>query len=303
MSERAPWLRLRQEDRVPGPACQPPRLGGAESGKTAPPPVPSVSIARAVAGCHPPRFGRGVRSDGWRWVAPTPWAVTERGAMPGGGCHPRSAHRGVRNAHLHGCHRARAELMGHAPRRCGVCRLVEPLGLIHTPNGLRSPAGPVTANGDGRRHLAERLWPKIAGPWASTPEHQIAPDDCWLWDGALGEFDYGRISVGRRGEGLIGPHRAVLEVMDAAGYLPGTAPDRTGLVARHSCDNPRCCNPAHLCWGTPADNAADMVGRGRQHRFQPRPTVDARAYARHLESEAVLHELDQEAVAELEAEL
>ena len=32
---------------------------------------------------------------------------------------------------------------------------------------------------------------------------------------------------------------------------------------RHSCDNPRCCNPNHLSVGTQRDNILDMVKRGR----------------------------------------
>jgi hypothetical protein len=35
---------------------------------------------------------------------------------------------------------------------------------------------------------------------------------------------------------------------------------------RHTCDNPPCCNDAHLIEGTQAENMADKVARGRQQR-------------------------------------
>lgn len=46
-----------------------------------------------------------------------------------------------------------------------------------------------------------------------------------------------------------------------------------GLVVRHTCDNIRCINPAHLEIGSPKDNARDRYIRGRNAKTRNVPTM------------------------------
>lgn len=78
------------------------------------------------------------------------------------------------------------------------------------------------------------------------------PDACWPWTGCSGTRNYGSFTANRRSWR---PARWLWE------HNHGPIPD--GLVVRHTCDNPPCCNPSHHLLGTPADNMADMVARER----------------------------------------
>lgn len=89
-------------------------------------------------------------------------------------------------------------------------------------------------------------------------DSSAGPDACWPWLGGVRRKTqgYGRAFIGSRG---ISAHRLAL-------ILSGGEPADDDLLACHSCDNPPCCNPAHLWWGTNADNTQDCVDKGRKEK-------------------------------------
>lgn len=81
--------------------------------------------------------------------------------------------------------------------------------------------------------------------------------ECWPWLAGQSSTGYGWIYIcgGRRNPVRTYAHRAALY------YSTG----KWKSVARHTCDNPICCNPRHLRWGTKRDNAQDALRRGRAY--------------------------------------
>lgn len=88
---------------------------------------------------------------------------------------------------------------------------------------------------------------------------------CWPWLGKV-QDGYGRIRFAGR---IWYTHR--LAFFLANGYLPE--------AVCHRCDNPPCCNPAHLREGTFADNTAEMWAKGRS-RVAIKLNADHRASIR-----------------------
>lgn len=105
--------------------------------------------------------------------------------------------------------------------------------------------------------FAERFWSKID---KMVPSRRPDLGPCWEWTAYRGPMGYGELGRKnpRRTEDA---HRVSWELTTGSGA--------GALCVLHRCDNPPCCNPAHLFLGTRTANAADKVAKGR-HRWGSR---------------------------------
>lgn len=91
----------------------------------------------------------------------------------------------------------------------------------------------------------QRFWQKV---------DRRGADECWIWRGRVRK-NYGEFVVQfNNQQRYIRAHRVALGGLD----LPSS-----DVYACHHCDNPLCCNPKHLYWGSVETNNADRVLRGR----------------------------------------
>jgi hypothetical protein len=89
----------------------------------------------------------------------------------------------------------------------------------------------------------ERFWARV----------EKTEGGCWPWLSKLSDRGYGLVKVDKK---WVRAHRVAWRLTH------GEHPAQ--LLVCHHCDNPRCCNPAHLFLGTHAANHADMVAKGRR---------------------------------------
>lgn len=107
--------------------------------------------------------------------------------------------------------------------------------------------------------LADRLWMRVDRDGPTMPHMDTC---CWIWTGSVSNpaKGYGALSSGKQ-KGTIGRAKAISAHRAAWVVTFGPVPD--GLQVLHRCDNPPCCNPAHLWLGTNMDNVLDKVAKGR----------------------------------------
>lgn len=77
-------------------------------------------------------------------------------------------------------------------------------------------------------------------------------DECLEWPWSLTAKGYGQVRLSAR------TRRVTHLVLELSGKLRPPAPADRAL---HSCDNPPCCNPRHLRWGSDDENQRDRARR------------------------------------------
>jgi len=94
----------------------------------------------------------------------------------------------------------------------------------------------------------ERFWSKVK---------MSNSEKCWEWQAGRSWAGYGDFSMGRKRKHIIASRFA---------WELTNGPVPKGKCVLHTCDNPPCCNPAHLFLGSRKQNSEDCKAKGRNNK-------------------------------------
>jgi hypothetical protein len=112
-------------------------------------------------------------------------------------------------------------------------------------------------HGNPSSEVLRRQGTGINEEWFWSKITNSDPNGCWEWQGCRSRQGYGRLSVHENQKWGFAHRYSYFLVY---GIDPGE------LCVLHRCDNPPCCNPAHLFLGTRVDNNFDRYIKGRSRR-------------------------------------
>lgn len=140
-----------------------------------------------------------------------------------------------------------AKTVPHEALRCLACKE----SFSASPCAKRKYCSLDCAYKDRQRLALEEFWSHV---------DRRGPNDCWPWIAALDKKGYGKVGIRSLDQCGRGAHQVAYVITHNMDPIP------EGINVCHSCDNPPCCNPAHLFLGTQKDNLKDCAVKMRTAR-------------------------------------
>lgn len=121
---------------------------------------------------------------------------------------------------------------------------------------------------------------------------------CWNWVGATNTSGYGNVMYQGRAASA---HRLAAFLSGLTTSIAAPENRKNSGFILHSCDNRRCCNPAHMRVGTYAENQLEAYARRRRVAYKGHTHTNAKQTKESIAliKDMYAHGVSQEAIARL----